>query len=200
MGHRKLKPPWTLLYEISDGSAAVAREQVLSNWSLEGSWKEDEEKLKVRTIQFGEKTNEVRRKMKVVHKIMPNTAKVSLMLRFPFLTIQERAWQPGTVPPPSQEQHSWGGTGAAPAPGSGHLSGDGPGHESTLAGLMARQGRATESCRPALLRHCWGRGWQRLGSWAMGRVEGIPMGLTWGPGPWAGWREPRGVSRDRKAH
>lgn len=50
---------------------------------------EDEEKLKFRTIPFGEKMNEVRNKTKVAHKIMPNTAKVSLILRFPFLTIKE---------------------------------------------------------------------------------------------------------------
>lgn len=83
MGLRKRKPSWTLLYEISDSSAAVARAPSFVKPDSGRKLLEDEEKLKVRTIQFGEKMNEVRKKMKVAHNVMPNTgqpdAQISLL-------------------------------------------------------------------------------------------------------------------------
>lgn len=45
------------LYEISDSPAAMARAQALSSLYLKGKLLEDEEKLEVRTIPFGEKIN-----------------------------------------------------------------------------------------------------------------------------------------------
>lgn len=68
-------------------------------------------------------------------------------------------------PTPQQEQ---GAPGAAPVPSTGHFPGD-----RDLA-QKARQGRAADSWRLALLHQLWGRGWQCWGSdmkfWAVGRT------------------------------
>lgn len=70
----------------SRGQSTVSVNSVSGNTFLE-----DEEKLKVITIQFGEKMNEMMgRKMEEDPSSYAYYSQVSLMLRSPFLTIQER--------------------------------------------------------------------------------------------------------------
>jgi len=85
---------------------------------------------------------------------------------------------------------AWG-TGAAPAPGVGHLPGDGdwprPDQVVGLRGGPAQQGPWPG--RAGL----WGAGDRPCCGIAGAGADG-PRGLTWGPGAWAGWGEPRGGS------
>lgn len=99
----------------------------------------------------------------------------------PKLRVQGRAWQPGSVPPPSQDQ----GTRGLPGPGIGHLSEVTVSHEGPSSGPMDDQGRAVGNWTLALLWHCWGRSW-----WP----QGADMGLVLGSGQ--GGASPGGLDRD----
>lgn len=87
----------------------------------------------------------------------------------------------GSQGPAPARSKAAGGTGAAPVPGMGHLSGDGLrlGHGPGFG--VPWQGRAG----------LWGAGdwpgWDVAGTGAGG-----PRGLQWCPGLWAGWRGPGG--------
>jgi len=92
------------------------------------------------------------------------------------LSISEGGWQPGPVAPqPGARQP--GGTEGAPAPGIGHLPGDGD------------SPRPSRDVGPWLgTAGLWGAGGRPCCSIAGAGPE-APGGLTWGCGPWAGWGE-----------
>ncbi|KAK4823432.1 hypothetical protein QYF61_002118 [Mycteria americana] len=100
---------------------------------------------------------------------------------------QGRAWQPGPVPPPQPEAGQLGGTRAAPAPGIGHVSGDGVGMR--LGQDMvpwvgpAQQGPWLGKGGP------WGAGDRHCCNVSGAGTDGHG-GLKWGPGLWAGcWQQ-----------
>ena len=100
---------------------------------------------------------------------------------------QEQPGAPGQ-PQPQALRTSLGQGWAKPRQGCGLLGGPGS------AGPMAGQDRAVGSWGPALLWHCWGRGWwpwgAETGSWAVGRVR-----EPWGTTSEAQWQQVSGVKQ-----